>query len=367
MNWTSEHLTLARQIVKRMGLRASPSALHFFIKRHFSIDPTLEDVNQLLEMISSPIAPTSSKPLSLHRTQHRAREICLQIINELKAEVDVVGFKSHSSEITEEGITPVLCLSDLHFGEIIEVNGFNIFDMSIAENAFMSIIDQAIATRELMPYTVDEFVVLLAGDIIDGELIYPAQAFETDGNAYSQMKAATAIIWKGLVRLSEAFGTIRVYCVPGNHGRSSKLHAQMSNWDNVLYWGLQLIASMQSDYPIEVNTPHQMWMDFKVRHWNVHTRHIGVVQAATASSAKKVMTWMDQHNADLFFYGHYHNPEMYSLGYKRIFKNGSLPPANEFAERLGFQDSRGQWLIGVTNQNPVSFSKILIPEGFDNV
>ena len=367
MKWTSTHRAMAKRVVQRMGGRVSPIALSFFLKRHFSISPSLEDVAHLLDEVKPEAPQAATKPLSLPARRRKVKETCAEIINQTKAEVVEQGLKHCEAYLTDDGITPVLCLSDLHFGEVVEINGRVIFDMDIAETAFNSVIDQAIATRELTAYNVDEFVVLLAGDIIDGELIYPAQAYETDGDAYSQLKIAHSIIWKGLARLSNAFGTVRVYCVPGNHGRSSKLHSQMSNWDNVLYWGLQLTSSMQDDYDIEVHTPHQMWMDFKVRHWNVHTRHIGVTQATTPSPAKKVMTWMNQHNADLFFYGHFHNPEMYSHGYKRIFKNGSLPPANEFAERLGFQDSRGQWLVGVTDNDPIAFTKILIPDGFDNV
>ena len=366
MNWTKEQKDLAQKLVTRMGARTSVQALSFFLKRHLNINPTAAAVQALLDELR-PAAPQAAlKKLTLPTRRRKVKETCAEIINELKEEIAEHGVREIQSELTEEGVTPILVLSDLHFGEVIESNGRILFDIDIATRAFESIIDQAIEARELMAYDVDEFVVLLAGDIIDGELIFPAQAFETDGDVFSQMKIAHSIIWRGLTRLADAFGNVKVYCVPGNHGRSSKLHSQMSNWDNALYFGLQLVSSMQQDYNIAVYTPHQLWMDFKVRNWNVHTRHIGVTQATTAGPGRRVQNWMNQHNADLFFFGHYHNPEMFSHGYKRIFKNGSLPPANEFAERLGFLDSRGQWLIGVTDFDAVSFSKILIPDGLDN-
>ena len=271
MNWTSDQKEVARKLVKRMGDTVSPGTLSFFLKRHLGISPSIEDVKVLLDEVRTPAPQTSSTPLAKTRSQSNIRDLCMDIINETKEELSSLEAKRYDPYHTTDGITPILCLSDLHFGEVIEFNGKTIFNMDIARAGFQDIITQAIESKELASYEVDEFVVLLAGDILDGELIFPAQAFETDGDVYSQLKRAHSEIWSALIRLSEAFGLVKVYCVPGNHGRTSKLHSQMSNWDNVLYWGLQLTASMQDDFPIEVHTPHQMWMDFKVRNWNIHT------------------------------------------------------------------------------------------------
>jgi hypothetical protein len=295
--------------------------------------------------------------------QHKPRDlrgVCADIINEAKEILRKDGL--HKVEVKHKlnGLSALLCLSDLHFGEVIRVNDHVVFDLDEANERLSSIVDQFIAAPELDGYDVDECVVLLAGDIIDGEMIYPAQAHETQGHAFDQIKEATISIWNVLVRLAEKFPVVRVHCVPGNHGRTTKYHHQMTNWDNALYFGLQLLANM-AEGNIEVHTPLQMWTDFKVRGWKIHSRHIGVVQASTAGPAKRVMTWLDSHNADLFFYGHFHCPEMFSSGTRRIFKNGALPPINDFAENLGFPDGTGQWMVGISDKESVAFSKILIP------
>ncbi len=364
MNWTEDHKKFARLTLRRLGAtRCSPATLAFLFKRHMQINPSNDEVSALLKALKVAPAQAAVKPLKRNTWRRGAKEHARQVINELKAEIEKAGVHTVPEERVERGMSPILMLSDLHFGEKVEVNGIEVFNIEIATKRFESIIQEVINAPELEAYHVDELVVILGGDIIDGELIFPGQAFETTSGVYDQMKIATKIIWTALTQLATKFPVIRVYCVPGNHGRTSKLHAQMSNWDNALYFGLQLISSFQTELNIEVHTPHQMWMDFNVRDWRVHARHIGVTQAQTAGPAKRVMTWMNNHNADLLFYGHYHCPELYSMGHKRIFKNGALPPMNEFAERLGFIDGGGQWLVGVTDDSNCAFAKILIPEG----
>lgn len=363
MEWTNENKKVATTLINRLGVRVNSTTLATLLSRHLNTSVTAEDVDTFkAEFNLKPAPQAATKAIPATRRRRNVKESCRLLINELKEGIEEEKPATYAPCLTPKGLSPLLCLSDLHFGEVIEVNGQEIFNIDIARVRFESIIEQAIVAPELTAYSVDEIVVLLAGDIVDGELIYPAQAFETQGDVFSQLQVATKIIWKGLKRLAEEFPVVRVYCVPGNHGRSSKLHSQMSNWDNALYFGLQLMSSLDKTANIEVHTPHQMWMDFQVRNWNVHSRHIGVTQTSTAGPGRKVQTWLDQHDADLFFYGHYHTPEMYSIGYRRIFKNGALPPANDFAERLGFQDSPGQWLVGLTDLESVAFSKIIIPE-----
>lgn len=359
MEWTEDERKFIKTSAKRLG-KPSPQYLSFLIKKHMNKVASADDVASLMREVLDSSPPAALTPLVVSKKEKDLRGICVDFINEAKKVLSEQGvYKAPPVKPSE--LTPVLCLSDLHFGEIIKVDDRVVFNLEEAKARLDNIIDQFISSKELASYDTQECVVLLGGDIIDGELIYPAQSFDTDGNVFDQVKEATVHIWSALHKLSQFFPAVKVYCVPGNHGRSSKLHHQMANWDNALYFGLQLIANAMS-CGIEVHTPNQMWMDFSVRGWRVHMRHIGVVQATTGGGAKKVMTWMGNHDADLFFYGHYHCPEMYSIGHKRIFKNGALPPSNDFAENLGFMDGVGQWMIGVTDSDSVAFAKILIPD-----
>lgn len=351
-----------RRVLKKNGGKITPSYMVHLLKRHTNNRAVeTDEIAKIMSEVKPPVPVPDLRPIVAPRKGKDVRGIAIDVINEIKAKLQDTGPYEAKAERVKNGVTPLLFLSDLHFGEIVEVNGEVVFDLEIADRNLAQIVDEFIESKELAGYEVDEIVVLLGGDIIDGELIFNAQAFSTENHALAQIKSAIDSIYWNLTRLREEFQVpIRVFCCPGNHGRASKLHHPMSNWDNVLYFALQLVASIEANM-IEVHTPNQSWIDFKVREWNVHMRHIGVTQTVTAGPAKKTLVWMDGHQADLMFFGHFHCPEMFSLGHRRIFKNGSLPPLNDFAENLGFLDGMGQWMIGITDTDSVAFAKILQP------
>ena len=365
MEWSRAQLDFGRTVKRRFGKKMTPAALAVLFAKHlgasFKTPPTAEDCSFFFSDTPPPEHVAATKLVYEPRTRNVLKYL-REALNEVKDELTESARPFRKPVFRRDGLTPILCLSDLHFGEVVEVDGQILYDMDIAERSFNSIIEAAIHAPELNAYDVDHLVVLLAGDIVHGELIYPAQSFESTTHALDQVKDALKIIYAGILRLSEVFPSIEVRCVPGNHGRASHLHHAMTNWDNLLYFALQMMVEVSGTKDITVWTPHQMWMDFTVRDlWNIHTRHIGVVQTASAGPGRKVQTWLESHDADLFFYGHYHNPEMFTIGASHVFKNGGLPPLSDYAEKLGFQEGVGQWLVGVTDTTPLAFSKILIP------
>jgi len=359
---------LVRDISEKLCGRASYQTIAYIVRKRLGKEVTEIDVKEVLAKDEAAMPPINTILLETdQRNPSQARKFCTDVINEMKSVVVTSNSKGFNPNVdyTPCGLSSVLFLSDLHLGELVEVNGKTIYDLEIAEERLNSILNQFIKAPEIESYIVDELVLVLGGDIIDGELVYPTQSTRTVGDAYTQVQAAVIMIWNGIVKLVDSgrFPVINIYCVPGNHGRTSKIHSDMSNWDNVLYFALALMA-LNHGLGVELNvfTPHQMWMDFKIRTWRAHVRHIGVTQVSTASPGRKVLNWMDGHQADLLMFGHYHNPEMFSLGDRRVFKNGSLSPMNEYAEKFGFLDGAGQWMFGVTDKDSVAFAKIIVPE-----
>jgi len=362
-DWTEEESACLLAQINRMGGMVNPGYLAYHLKKKLGSAKTPEEISKealrlkLLEPSQTPVKEKLRPPP--RRT--KMRQACLEIINEIKEELSSDPPKPLPVVHTENGCTPVLLLSDLHFGELVKVNGREIFNFQIAEQDLTSIVDKAISSPELASYQVDEIIVLLGGDIIDGEMIYPTQATHVSGGAFTQYKDTITVLWRLLNKLQSHFGFVKVYCAAGNHGRASRNHAEMSNWDNVIYHSLALLAEGQ-DSNISIQVPQQMWMDFTIRDkWNAHLRHIGVTQPASASPGRRLRAWINMHDADILFWGHYHDPAMFSSGYVRAFKNGGLPPGNDYSEKLGFLESRGQWLVGVTDQDLVAFCKILTP------
>jgi len=361
--WTNDEKELIDAAVERMGL-VNIGYIRFLLKKDLGIIRDKREISDYIKGVKtqvkeSVITPKEHIPIPVRR--QKVKQNCREIINEIKDEIKNAEKEPLPVTYTEGGCSPILMLSDLHFGELIKLNGKVTFDLEIAKESFESIINQAIAAPELSGYNVDEFVVLLGGDIIDGELIYPTHHAHTDGGIFYQYKEAIVNIWEALKRIQSKFGFVKVYCAAGNHGRMSHHHAEMSNWDNVLYYSLALMAELDP-CGIEIRVPTQMWMDFTVREkWNVHLRHIGVVQTNTAGPGRRMINWINNHDADLVFYGHYHNPELFSVGRTRVFKNGGLPPGNDYSEKLGFLEGPAQWLVGTTDSASVGFCKILTP------
>lgn len=365
MSLTDKDIASIKFFYDKLGGRVSAQTLSTIIRHKLGVTVDAKEVSLVLANL-----PVGGKAIAhtpvVDKTKANGvgRNFCIDLINAMKANIKDISDEYCVNKLLDNGISFTLFLSDLHFGETIEINGKTIFNFDIAIQRLTSLIEQTMEMARYDIFNIDELNIILGGDIIDGELIYPGHPYNTEENAYQQLQRTALIIWEQLSILSDSklFPVINVYCVPGNHGRTTKFHHDMSNWDNVVYFALQLLASKaDASIPIIVNTPHQMWMDFNIRHWTAHLRHIGVPQAVTAVGVRKVSAWMDNHNADILFYGHYHCPDMFSFGTRRIFKNGSLKPVDDYAERLGFLEGTGQWLVGTTDKELVAFSKILLP------
>ncbi len=121
---------------------------------------------------------------------------------------------------------PILFLSDLHIGETVnpeQVYYTNAFDLDIAkarlDHTFATA--KALLLEHLAEPSYPSFVLVLGGDIINGELftehtatnaLYPLQ----------QVELAAEWLSDHILGLSKAFPKVSVYGVPGNHGRDTR-------------------------------------------------------------------------------------------------------------------------------------------------
>lgn len=73
------------------------------------------------------------------------------------------------------GISTLLLLSDLHCGEVVHQEGAEVYNRDLAFAAIDRVVEGFIKAPELVGYTVEEAVVVLGGDLIDGTGIFPSQ------------------------------------------------------------------------------------------------------------------------------------------------------------------------------------------------
>lgn len=130
------------------------------------------------------------------------------------------------SDVRDGGRTVILHLSDVHYGETVsfdEMDGTNKYDAAIAHARLGRFFDKAAAlmTKHWSGTPPDEIVLCLGGDLVSG-LIHD-ELLQTNAPAVpATVREVGEFIAGGIVELHRRVKCpIRVYTVPGNHGRLS--------------------------------------------------------------------------------------------------------------------------------------------------
>ena len=124
-------------------------------------------------------------------------------------------------------VTLVADLSDLHAGEIVrpeEMGGFNAYNLRIADIRLKAFFANVVELSRdwFAGVEYDGIVLPLGGDLVSGSI--HDELRETD-----ELSVFDSTLWvaerllAGLEVWAEAFGTVHVVSVPGNHGRDQKI------------------------------------------------------------------------------------------------------------------------------------------------
>jgi hypothetical protein len=249
----------------------------------------------------------------------------------------------------------VLALSDFHIGACTAV---------VLErlSTVVAMVADAASGRNI-----DECVVLLVGDIIDGEGIYPGQDISLEQHVAEQVKLAAKETWKVLLGLRELFPAVRVSAVRGNHGRSG--HSPEANWDHMVYQQLdhmvyqQLSILADIDGSVGFETEYGDYGLTTIKGTRGLIRHKAPVQTDTAAARAKFGGWLAIHAYDWLLYGHCHHYGIMSFAGRPIFRNGCLPGSNDYSERLAVTDKPCQLLWGITPSRCPTFVAPLVWDG----
>lgn len=199
-------------------------------------------------------------------------------------------------------------------------------------------------------HPVDEIVVMLGGDMIEGSSIFPGQAFEIDATTFDQVMTAANAIEEALLTLLEHFQIVRVHSVNGNHGRIGRKGDAPSgdNWDRILY-------RIVRDRFETLGEPRLVWADpiawydivevgayrallvhgDQIKSFGGNTPAFGVLRRATAWSSGVTEPFDDE------YLGHFHHVMQLQLpNGGRVFMTGSLESGSEYARE--FVAARGR-------------------------
>lgn len=270
-----------------------------------------------------------------------------------KYEKPVYNPKLHKS--TESA---VILLSDVHIGKIIrdQTTSNVIVDTNITLQRLRSVkehIEHLIEDHLPKAVQVEEIVLLLCGDLVDGENIYASQPHHIDMPVINQVAATVAIIWDIIDHFANKYPSIHIGCIPGNHGRSSSKReavAEVSNWDNAIYMQLDTMIRLSHHKNIAIDYALINAHTINVRGWTGLLRHIGVKGDTSPSDRAKLGEWYAHYKFDWMACGHFHQPGLLYWNTKPIFRNGSVIGVDWYSEELAKMTPPFQWVWGISNK-----------------
>ena len=274
------------------------------------------------------------------------------ILQELEAISKITPKQTSYQHQTPKGLSLVALLSDFHIGKVVKtVTGEVAYNTEIGLGRIYQTVD---LIQESTKEKVDELIINLAGDHIDGEGIYPGQDVTLEIDVATQVFRTTEAVWKMLVNLRNIYPKVRVVAVRGNHGRT-KLSKE-ANFDTMLLQSLKLISNI-SKSDIHIDFQYGEFNTCNVQGWKLMTRHWAPNQAETPSSRARLGGWFDMHNWDILTYGHFHHWGVFTYNEKVIVRNGSLVGGDDYSEGFGASDSPTQMIFGVTPTERAAFIK----------
>lgn len=241
----------------------------------------------------------------------------------------------------------VLHLSDTQIGKITET-----YDTAKAEERVLEACQKIaqIAETRRKSAAIRRCDLILGGDMIEGEDIFPAQAHEIDSSVYEQAcVTGPAILCKAILFLAQEFEEVRIFSVPGNHGRNGAYGGRANprtNWDQVAMHTTRTILLGTTAHPRKELVGRVIWPAVNPRFWTidriynwglliVHGHQIrgGFAGFPLYGTAKKMWGWMDsiEEPWDLLAFGHFHTPAMLTIGKRRVYANGTTESDNEYA------------------------------------
>ena len=238
----------------------------------------------------------------------------------------------------------LLHLTDWQLGKATES-----YDTTVAQVRVRKSVEKVLHLTEIQraAHPVDEIVVMLGGDMVEG-ILFPGAAYEIDSSTFEQVFAAAHVLEEAILTLLEHFSRVTVHSVNGNHGRIGKRgdNPRGDNWDRVLY---RIVRDKIGEHDRLAWPDPISWYDIievgayrallvhgdQVKSFGGNTPAFGIMRKSTAWSSGVTEAFDD------VYLGHFHSVMTLQLpNGGRVFMTPSLESGSEYARE--FVAARGR-------------------------
>lgn len=189
--------------------------------------PNIHPSDRKFVLLQDEVRDLREKLREAHRaasTEDIIREIVGSIANAQRESPSWARETPKREKLKPTPEVPVTIWSDWHLGEVVEkaeVNGFNAFNMEIAETRIQRLIETTIKLcRHNHTGVYPGIVINLLGDFVSGGLHPELLSSDEDEVIPCCLKASDWLV-AGLSRMADEFKRIYLPCATGNHGRQT--------------------------------------------------------------------------------------------------------------------------------------------------
>jgi predicted phosphodiesterase len=264
------------------------------------------------------------------------------------------------SKVDVQGDTLVIHLTDLHAGKIVkDQEGRLIYNEEVFRSRINRLCEQ---TLKLLDHNISkgvpirDVVILLTGDLANGEGIYLTQAFEQEIAPPAQVMLVIDVLTKLITALLKRNLSVQVYGVRGNHGRTGKDTDVASNWDLMIYEILDFWSKLVLKSPkLQIKFAETEHMIFEIRGHKFMIRHIAPEQGDSPSGRVKFNEWARTYGVEGIVYGHFHHAGIFDCDNIRIFRGGSTVGGDSLSDSMAKHSEPIQLIFGVNEQRVSTF------------
>jgi len=252
-------------------------------------------------------------------------------------------------------------LGDIHWGKLTPDYNVEVAKKRLEYWASKIV---SIAKIHRNAYKLDKLVIVCLGDMADNDMLYPGQTFKVDMPVVAQVFTLMEAMAEQIIRLTGAFPKIEVVCVPGNHGRIDKFAHKRTNWDIVLYLGLEkLLRSYKNVSFVMPKNDTDNWLIHEINGHNFLFTHGDMIKMwmniPFYGLIQRAMRWATSMETDWEYMctGHFHTANAgFDWNNMEMIMNGCFSSKDDFAlEQLGMLSSTKQVVFGVNAKHGITW------------